>query len=523
MKISLKLLLLALVPLLLGLAGSGYLAWRMSAQQDRYQSIIDHDIALRSDARKMQLVFKKQVQEWKDILLRGRDPALLDKHRAAFLARSKEVDDQAAALNERISDAEAHAACVDFKDAHLALQTKYLAALEGFVAAGGKDPWATDAAVKGMDRAPTDRIDAITQRLNSMVEDEVAGAAAAAHRERWITVIALIVSGAAAIVICALVARHLANAVRDVAKTLAAVASGDLTSRAVRTRDDEVGDMQEAAGTLLASLRDSLAGMNQAAGLLSSRAKELERVSETMSEVAEQNQQMAVSAAAVSEEVSTNQVSVSASAEEMTASIGEIAKTAAEVATIAGEAASRAAAGSQTVEHLGLSGKEIDEAVKLIGNIAAQTNLLALNATIEAARAGEAGRGFAVVASEVKELARQTAHATERITALIAAIQQDVAGTTTVMGGMRTITERIRELQTSIAGAIEEQSATTKEIGRNVDQMTTGMKSLTVEVSKVGTIARETAGNAAMLRDEAKHMAETSSKLRTLIGRFRLE
>src|SRR5471032_1345872 len=42
--------------------------------------------------------FKTQVQEWKDTLLRGKDPAKLDKHWAAFAKQEQAVDEKARAL-----------------------------------------------------------------------------------------------------------------------------------------------------------------------------------------------------------------------------------------------------------------------------------------------------------------------------------------------------------------------------------------------------------------------------------------
>ncbi len=521
MSISSKLLLLALVPLCLGVAGSGYLAWRMRSQQVQFQHIIDHAISQRAQARSMQVTFKKQVQDWKDILLRGRDPLLLDKYRREFLAYSAEVDQLAATLATEIDDAQARSACTDFQVSHQALQTAYLEALAGFIAGSGRDPWATDAAVKGIDRIPTERIEAMAQRLGLLADEQIQENAATTRREQFISLTVLACSGALVLLCSWLVARRLAGAVRRAALVLRAVASGDLTRSLARMRDDEVGDIEEAVGAMIAHLRESLRGMGNAAETLTARAAGLQRISATMQSTAEVNQELTMNAAAVSAQVAANQQSVEMSAEELAASITEIARAAIEVAEIARQAATQAVAGSETVTHLGRSGAEVEEAVKLISSIAAQTNLLALNATIEAARAGEAGRGFAVVASEVKSLARQTAHATERITAMIMAIQADVINTGEMMNGMRAITERIRELQASIASAIEEQSATTREIGRNVEQLSGGMVSIAQEVGKVGAFAQESSGAADSLHAEAQVMVETAGSLQALIVRFR--
>ena len=42
--------------------------------------------------------FKTQVQEWKDTLLRGKDPAKLEKHWGAFARQEAAVGDKARAL-----------------------------------------------------------------------------------------------------------------------------------------------------------------------------------------------------------------------------------------------------------------------------------------------------------------------------------------------------------------------------------------------------------------------------------------
>jgi hypothetical protein len=68
----------------LGIGSLILLIDQLSRQEDRYDAFAAAQIRARDDARLLQVSFKKQVQEWKDILLRGADPQQLAKYRAQF-------------------------------------------------------------------------------------------------------------------------------------------------------------------------------------------------------------------------------------------------------------------------------------------------------------------------------------------------------------------------------------------------------------------------------------------------------
>ena len=75
--------------LLLVAVGSGFfMLWRS------IETYEDKVIALHMDAESIlttQVAFKKQVQEWKDTLLRGDDPARLEKYWAGFKKEEQNV------------------------------------------------------------------------------------------------------------------------------------------------------------------------------------------------------------------------------------------------------------------------------------------------------------------------------------------------------------------------------------------------------------------------------------------------
>ena len=106
----------------------------------------------------MLVAFKVQVQEWKNVLLRGKDAAQLKRYWAAFEKEEAAIQTQAAQLLKGLPAGDARERVQQFAQAHQRMGTDYRKGLEAFHSAG-QDPQAGDQAVKGMDREPAKLLD----------------------------------------------------------------------------------------------------------------------------------------------------------------------------------------------------------------------------------------------------------------------------------------------------------------------------------------------------------------------------
>jgi signal transduction histidine kinase len=178
-----------------------------------YDELLTSQVQSALQAREMQVTLKKQVQEWKDILLRGFTPADLATYTKQFHDRSAKVDDLGRALLANLTDGDARVQVQTFLDEHATLNRNYEAAYAAFVAAGAEDPRVPDKAVRGQDRPPTDRIDGIVARLQGAVTDRTAQQAAAVAGQQSLLAI---VAGAALLAMVAALIFVVAGIVRPI-------------------------------------------------------------------------------------------------------------------------------------------------------------------------------------------------------------------------------------------------------------------------------------------------------------------
>jgi len=343
--------------------------------------------------------------------------------------------------------------------------------------------------------------------------------------------------------------RNLIARLNRLARSMRAIANGELTTPVDARGGDEITDMakalevfrdnaraaeeaearaeaervraaEERRRSMLALADEFEAGVRGVVEALGGQADGMNGAAASLKETVDRTRAQAGDASSAAEQASANVQTAAAAAEQLSSSISEIGRQVGRSAEIAGQAVDEAQRTDQTVRGLAEAAQTIGEVVELITDIAEQTNLLALNATIEAARAGEAGKGFAVVAGEVKNLAGQTAKATDRIARQITGMQSATNDAVGAIGEIGRTIGTINEIATTIAAAVEEQSSATTEIARNVQEAATGTRRLAGNLTGVTDAAGDTSEAADQVTVAAGELKGEADRLRRSVDDF---
>ncbi len=446
--------------------------------------------------------FKEQVQDWKDVLLRGHDAAALEKYWSQFVEAEKDVRERTQRLRDTAQNAEVRDILGRFLVAHEEMGRKYREGLEAFKKAGF-DHKAGDAAVKGIDRAPTDLL---TQAADWVRGDADSTVAAVQRDVAGKLNLMLIVAGAAiagagllsAILLVRMVVRPLGAAVH-VARS---VAQGDLTVRAASSSRDETGMLLHALQEMGDGLSRSVSSIRAAAESVGSASKQIASGNADLSARTEQQASSLEEAASSMEELMTT-VKLNA---ENARQASQLALGASDTASDGGRLMDEVVG---TMGGISAASRKIGDIIGVIDGIAFQTNILALNAAVEAARAGEQGRGFAVVAAEVRGLAQRSAAAAKEIRDLIQASVARVDGGTALvenagskMGEIVSAIKRVSDVVSEISAASQEQITGIEQVSRAVTQMDQ-------VVQQNAALVEESASASESMAAQAEHLIQS--------------
>lgn len=503
LKKSLRAQILALIggSLLLLLVIALLCIQQLSHHVEHFGDLLDGPLSESQLVDEANLEFKIQVQEWKNVLLRGKNPEQRDKYWAQFQAQERKVQELLAQLQRASAQSSSLSGQIArLQNEHRLLGEAYRKGFDAFIAAGA-DPAAGDAAVAGIDRAASAQMSELVSQLRQTAARqsaeirESAGSAALTG-----VLVMLLASVLVALLSLWLVNRNIIEPTRSLIEHIARLSQGQFANRVDASRADELGRLAVAANTLRDFLAETFNDLQQSAANLDSASGELNTISTLMAQGAGEQFSR-------TDQVATAMHEMSATAQEVARHAGDAthAADAADHAAQQGEAVmqstihsitairSEITSTAEVVRRLEGDSERIGKVLDVIRGIAEQTNLLALNAAIEAARAGEAGRGFAVVADEVRTLAQRTAESTAEIHQIIDSVQtgalnavraiesgqqrseQGVEQVTEAGRMLQNITEAveaIRDMNRQIATAAEEQTAVAEDISRNLTEIT---------------------------------------------------
>ncbi|MRR16993.1 MAG: hypothetical protein EG826_11115 [Deltaproteobacteria bacterium] len=160
-RVNISVGMLVVLIIVIGLYG---LAAVTESNERLHKSVLEGQIIANAidTARLSQVHFKKQVQEWKDILLRGSDKDLFAKHLAAFNDEDRKVNECLQSLSKITSDAGISLPQIaEAIKVHEALRHQYREALKRYEQSGFKNSGQVDKSIRGIDRELTDDIDAM--------------------------------------------------------------------------------------------------------------------------------------------------------------------------------------------------------------------------------------------------------------------------------------------------------------------------------------------------------------------------
>jgi methyl-accepting chemotaxis protein len=297
----------------------------LSNNVQAYRGLLDGPLHASQLVDEANLQFKIQVQEWKNVLLRGKLPADRDKFWGQFEEQERLVQDALGKLSDMAgSDAALKGKVQMLRDEHRTLGVAYRKGRDAFVAAGG-DPVAGDQAVKGVDRAASEQMTQLVEQLRQYSNAQSQSISSEADRTILIGTLVMLVSAVlVGLLTLWMVNRNLIAPIRALIDYVAQLSEGKFGARVEVTRQDELGRLAVAANTLRDFLADTFTRLKRSTADLDTAGGELNAIASLMAQGTHEQFER------------TDQVATAMT--EMSATAQEVARHAADAAKAADEA-----------------------------------------------------------------------------------------------------------------------------------------------------------------------------------------
>lgn len=530
-----KLAALLIVGGLLTLSTSLFTIAGLNANKEEFSDLINVEATLERDILLANSLFKTQVQEWKNTLLRGSVSKDYDKYWGRFNESKDKIIPLVEDIARRSSDSKVKANLKDFLASYDVMMAKYQEGHDVFMEE--YDHKAADTVVRGIDREPSKLLQATAEIIAKDLDTNSKTLVEESDSAMAMSIPVVIISQVLVIALLVwLLTKTVVKPTQSLLSELKNLQDLDFRNPIKHESKDEVGQLAIGIEQLRCSLVDMV---NEIAG-----------TTHTLTGASEQMYSTAGIIQGNTTVINDHMGQAATATNEMSATIQEVAKNANGAAEAARSADEQAKHGqdimndtissinalstevsntADAVQELEEHAASVASVLDVIVNIAEQTNLLALNAAIEAARAGEQGRGFAVVADEVRTLAQRTQDSTGEIKSIIEATEQGASKAAQAMNQGLEKTQQTVELASQagdainqinhevsqissmniqIATAAEEQSAVAEEINRSI--------------TTVADKANDTAYQSSQSSEVSNQLKETVDTINTMVSQYKV-
>ncbi len=204
-----------------------------------------------------ELHFKKQVQEWKDTLLRGNNPEDFAKYSGNFKKEAAEVQRTGKELKDLLITLRLDTAQIDeFLVKHSEMGDRYHDALGHYSSNNTQSYHIVDTMVKGMDREPTELVGAVSQAMQKKEVEafaDISKNAAENYHTILISSITLIIVGSLlGLAISLLLIRSITRPLNEIVAVAKRTAEGDITDDIHAGGNDEIGTLARAFRDMMA-------------------------------------------------------------------------------------------------------------------------------------------------------------------------------------------------------------------------------------------------------------------------------
>jgi methyl-accepting chemotaxis protein len=507
MKLSLKLpLAFATALVLLFLAGLFGIS-TLNHAVDTYRVEVLRHVDANKRAADIAGHFAVAIQEWKNVLLRGKNPKDLDTYWTAHQKGMEQVISGLEALAPAMDDPVSKDLTKRLAQAMRTTAAGYAEAFAAFKASDF-DATAGDKAARGKDRESAKLLQELRKHLSQEEAQASSVASALAARGSVLAYGVMTLVSLIGIAGSVWMSRQIVRPLTEAMGVAERVSQGDLTTRLEPQGHDEVATLLRSLQTMQSKLSQLVTQVRQGA----------QSVSHASAEIAQGNHDLSVR----TEQQASALQQTAASMEQLGATVRRSAESAMQVNTRAVHASGVALRGGEvvssvveTMKDIHTASDRIAEIIGVIDGIAFQTNILALNAAVEAARAGEQGRGFAVVAAEVRSLAGRSAEAAREIKTLISAsVGQVATGSAQVSRAGDTMSEVVR--------AIQEVSAMVGDISTASHEQRAGVGQAVQAVALIDQTTQQNAALVEQMAAAATALKQQAQDLVSMVAAFKL-